>query len=108
MMQGQRMKIGIRIYIERTQNYYMLCTYEKWAMSINENNFAKHDRHVAEDLEGVLPATAGATARLFEELCCSVVGSELEELVLPDGFRGALSSRSLPGKIEKRGFSREM
>lgn len=55
-------------------------------MSINENSFAKHDRHLAEDSEGVLPATAGETARLFGALCCCAVGSELEELLLPDGF----------------------
>lgn len=29
---------------------------------IKKNNFAKHERPVVEDLEGVFPATAGATA----------------------------------------------
>lgn len=62
-------------------------------MSSNKKNLAKHDTHGAADLEGVLPATAGATASawLLGALCCSVVGSELGELLLPDGFRGTLS-----------------
>lgn len=44
---------------------------------------------MADDFEGVLPATAGATAWAFGFLCCSVVGSEIGDValaLLPEAF----------------------
>lgn len=56
-----------------------------WAKRSNKKNLVEQEKHVGEDSEGVLPATAGATAWPLGALCCSVVGNGLGELLLPDG-----------------------
>lgn len=60
----ERMKLGNKnLHKTNKELYvYMYIYYVLMRSGIKKNNFAKDERPVVEDLEGVLPATAGATA----------------------------------------------
>lgn len=62
-------------------------TDRKGTRSATYNNRASGLTFVTEDFEGVLPATAGATASPPGLLCCSV-GNESGKLPLGDGESG--------------------